>query len=394
MDGLPGFGMEVVRLREALAAEGLHGALLSEPGSICFATGFAVPLPIGAGNAFAGGPVLAAIGADASGLLVSGSEAGAARIDGRVDVLTVYSAFDHLTSLNARSEYLSGFDKLLQSVLPRHAPVVLGFEPRSLPALTMAHVAERYPQVALRDASAAIARARMVKSPREIALLRRAARAADAGQQALMREARGDVSELSLWNALCAAIEAEAGGAVPITGELVAGTRTAVVEYPGGPRARNVEHGDTIICDISPWVNGYYADCCNTLVVGDPTADQLRYFTAARDACEAAMLALRPGNRALDAYEAARASLARHGLPVAHYAGHGIGACVNELPRLVPHDHTPIEPGMVFAVEPGAYAGQGGSTGARTEKMVLVTADGPEILSKFAWGLGQEGVDA
>jgi Xaa-Pro aminopeptidase len=42
---------------------------------------------------------------------------------------------------------------------------------------------------------------------------------------------------------------------------------------------------------------------------------------------------------------------------------------------------------MVFAVEPGAYAGPGGSFGARSEKMVLVTESGPEILSQFIWGI-------
>jgi Xaa-Pro aminopeptidase len=53
----------------------------------------------------------------------------------------------------------------------------------------------------------------------------------------------------------------------------------------------------------------------------------------------------------------------------------------------VPYDDTPIQPGMVFAVEPGVYEGPGGSFGARSEKMVLVTEHGPEILSRFEWGI-------
>jgi aminopeptidase len=61
---------------------------------------------------------------------------------------------------------------------------------------------------------------------------------------------------------------------------------------------------------------------------------------------------------------------------------------VNELPRLVPYDLTVIEAGMVFSVEPGVYQGPAGDFGARSEKMVLVTASGPEILSQFAWGIG------
>ena len=54
--------------------------------------------------------------------------------------------------------------------------------------------------------------------------------------------------------------------------------------------------------------------------------------------------------------------------------------------RLVDLSH-PIEAGMVFAVEPGVYEGPGGSFGARSEKMVLVTEQGPEILSQFEWGI-------
>jgi Xaa-Pro aminopeptidase len=41
---------------------------------------------------------------------------------------------------------------------------------------------------------------------------------------------------------------------------------------------------------------------------------------------------------------------------------------------------------MVFAVEPGSYDPPGG-VGARSEKVVLVTADGLEVVSGFAWPL-------
>ena len=99
------------------------------------------------------------------------------------------------------------------------------------------------------------------------------------------------------------------------------------------------------------------------------------------------MATLRPGKLASEAWTAAETAFQKHGLPTAHYAGHQIGVVVNELPRLVAYDHTPIEAGMVFSVEPGAYEGAGGSFGARSEKMVLVTSSGPEILSKFEWGI-------
>ena len=84
--------------------------------------------------------------------------------------------------------------------------------------------------------------------------------------------------------------------------------------------------------------------------------------------------------------EAARAAFApTASSPALH--GHQIGVTVNEDPRLVPYDHTPIEPGMVFSVEPGVYGGELG-TGARCERVVIVREDGPEILSRVSLGDG------
>jgi Xaa-Pro aminopeptidase len=95
---------------------------------------------------------------------------------------------------------------------------------------------------------------------------------------------------------------------------------------------------------------------------------------------------LRPGRPCSDVWKAVRDTLGRFGIPIAHCAGHEIGVAVNERPRCLPYDATPIEPDMVFAVEAGAYAGPGGAVGARSERMALVTAGGPEILSAFSWG--------
>ena len=378
---------ELTRLHQAMAGERLSALLLSEPGSICYVSGYAPPLPIGAGAAFAGGPNLAVVGTAGSALLVSGAEAGQTRRELRGSELIVYPSFGHFEPLDGRAEFLGALEGMLRQVLPAHVDARLAIEPRSLPAIVLWLLAERFPRVALVDATAAIAAARMIKTAREIALLRAAAAAADAAQETLRGAARPGTTELALWRALCGSLEAAAGAPVAISGELISGPRTTAVDYPGGPRDRTLEPGDTIICDISPCIGGYYADCCNTLVVGEPSAEQRRYFEAAVDAWAAAVETLRPGNSACDAAIAAEAAFASHGLPMAHYTGHSIGASVNESPRLVHYDRTPLAAGMVFAVEPGAYAGAGGSTGARTEKMVLITDGGPEVLSRFRWGL-------
>ena len=160
-----------------------------------------------------------------------------------------------------------------------------------------------------------------------------------------------------------------------------------MVLYPNGPRNRVTETGDAALMDLSGRFDGYWFDCTNThIIAGKPTSEEKRYAKASQDACEAAMAALKPGARR-PMPRRGRSRVRQNGLPMAHYAGHQIGVSVNELPRLVPYDHSSIEAGMVFAVEPGAYQGEDGRFGARSEKMVLVTESGPEILSTFAWGI-------
>src|SRR4029077_6947460 len=126
--------------------------------------------------------------------------------------------------------------------------------------------------------------------------------------------------------------------------------------YPGGPLERVTEPGDAALMDISQRVDGYWSDCTNTHVIGGvaPSETQVKYARASQAAFEAAAGLLRPGKLASAVWSAANAAYEKHGMAMPHYMGHQIGATVNELPRLVPYDHTPIQANMVFAVEPGA----------------------------------------
>jgi Xaa-Pro dipeptidase len=134
-------------------------------------------------------------------------------------------------------------------------------------------------------------------------------------------------------------------------------------------------------------VGGYWGDSCNTVVFGQkPGVDQARYMRAAKECFETAIAAIRPGIRCSELSAGIQAVQARHGVTQTTYFGHQIGVTVNEHPKLIPTDTTLIEAGMVFCVEPGAYAGASGTTGARFEKTVLVTEKGPEILHTFPWG--------
>lgn len=383
---------ELARTQAALTAAGCDFALLSSLANVTYVSHVEVPVPIGAGAEFAYGQPLALCAARgaASCLIVPDGGAVAMAAQSALGDLLAYDTFDAFAAKDSRAAYLARVAEVLRQAGLAGTPATLGVEFRHLPYSVAALLAAEFPQLRLADAGPALEQARMIKTAREIGLLRRAAQVADIGHRALAELVReAGKNEFAIWSELTARMYRAAGHEIPVVGELVTGPRTTVVAYPAGPRNRVTEPGDGALMDISQRVEGYWSDCTNTHIVGEvaPTAEQLRYARASQAACEAAMAALRPGARASDAWHAAEAAFQHHGLTSAHYAGHQIGAAVNEPPRLVAYDHTPIEAGMVFAVEPGVYQGPGGSFGARSEKMVLVTAHGPEILSDFGWGI-------
>jgi len=383
----PSRGEELARARAELAKAGIEVAILSSLANVTYVSGIEVPVPVGAGAELTFAPWLAVISADRATLISANAGAPADRLAGAGFSSLGFDTFDGAKPTDPRASYLNALRTALAEVGPNAKTI--GVETRSLPYVIGQLLASDFPNARVVEAEPAIQAARRIKTTLEIALLRQASHLADVSHTTLAELCRNaGRTEFEMFAEISQRIFAAAGRDIPLSGELVTGPRTSTVLYPNGPRRRTTEPGDAALMDLSGRFDGYWFDCTSTHVIGGdkPTAAQIRYGSASRDACEAAMAALKPGARARDAAQAAIDAFAGYSLPNAHYAGHQIGVTVNELPRLVPFDETVIEVGMVFAVEPGAYEGQGGSFGARSEKMVLVTEQGPEVLSTFAWG--------
>jgi Xaa-Pro aminopeptidase len=152
------------------------------------------------------------------------------------------------------------------------------------------------------------------------------------------------------------------------------------------PGRRVLQPGDAVVLDFGGVYDGYCVDLTRTVELGRGVPEFRRIFDAVAEAQSAAIGRVRPGVLASEVDSAARETLARHGLREAfgHGTGHGLGLEVHEEPRIgrvaAGHADEPLEPGMVFTVEPGAYVE--GFAGARIEDDVLVTADGCEVLTR------------
>lgn len=382
--------LELDKARAELKAIGADFALLSSSENVTYVSHFEVPVDFGANATFAAAPPMALIGSHdstAALLLTNSYEGGAKRQNTGFDVRS-YEPVSWDAPVDNRLNYLNLLrDALQQASLS--GTVKLAIEERTLPASALRLLMNEFPQVQLIEAGAALSAARLIKTERELGLLRFAAAVNKAGHTELRRQTReAGKNEFAMWAAVINAMEQMTGHPLMVFGELVTGTRCKMVNYPGGPKDVITQPGDLALMDMSPRVNGYWSDTTNTMVCGgvEPTAKQKLYGVAAREAFHAAAEQLRPGRHARDAYHAAADTFQKHGLTIGHYAGHQIGAAVNENPRLVSYDDTPIQAGMVFSIEPGAYEGPNGEAGARMEKSVIVHDSGPEIICDFEWG--------
>jgi Xaa-Pro dipeptidase len=143
------------------------------------------------------------------------------------------------------------------------------------------------------------------------------------------------------------------------------------------------QEGDVLVTETSAPIWGYNAELERALVIGAPTDEMRRLFDHTVAAQDVAFGAIRPGATCADVDGAVMRYFEDNDLLRywRQHTGHGIGLRNHEAPFLDVGDHTKLEPGMVFTVEPGLYDPAIG--GFRHSDTVVVTEDGVEILTDY-----------
>ena len=287
----------------------------------------------------------------------------------------------------------ASYDEALLTCLAEIAAGTVGFEAGHLTVARhewlVRSAAARSLTVSFRSTERVVEQARAIKDDGEIATLREAARRMTPVARAAIEMVCPGISE----RAIAARIESalrEAGYERPAFETIVAsGPHAALPHYRAGQRM--LAAGDLVVLDFGGVLDGYCCDLTRTVAVAPPSADARRVYAAVRQAQRAAIDAVKPGVATSDVDGAARRVLESHGLGEAfgHGTGHGLGLDVHEEPRVTrPRADiaaVPLEPGMVFTIEPGAYLPGWG--GVRIEDDVLVTARGCEVLTSVPYAL-------
>lgn len=230
-----------------------------------------------------------------------------------------------------------------------------------------------------RDVSSCLQRARLVKSQEEIFALRASAEVARAAMEHAKRLISPGISEMDLVAELEYFMRKRGSEGVPFTMKALAGENAArTINLPGNYR---VQKGDMVLLDFGAVVCGYASDWTRTFAVEDCGEKQQELYQLVWKVERSCIERIRPGVTFQDLMDQAMETL--YGHPFAKwfnpYLGHSIGINSQEWPTIIPGAEEVLKENMVITIEPGIYIP--GLGGLRIEDMVLVTADGPEILT-------------
>jgi Xaa-Pro aminopeptidase len=249
---------------------------------------------------------------------------------------------------------------------------------------------------------------RLFKSADEIALMQQAADISVEAHRAAMRAAHAGVYEYQLQAELEYVFRKR--GAQPAYASIVgSGGNACVLHYRSN--ASKTRNGEMVLVDAGAEVHGYAADISRTFPVNGRFSPPQRALHDVVCAAQAAALAQAlPGRPYAAGHDAAVAVLAEGLLSLGllqgslasvlatgeykrfyrHKTGHWLGLDVHDVGEYrIDGQSRVLEPGMVFTIEPGLYIppddvsvpAQWRGIGIRIEDDVLITRDGPRVLT-------------
>ncbi|HPE37876.1 MAG TPA: type I methionyl aminopeptidase [Bacillota bacterium] len=162
-----------------------------------------------------------------------------------------------------------------------------------------------------------------------------------------------------------------------------------------------LKEGDIVTCDVCCSVNGFHADAARTFAVGNISPEARKLMDVTKESFFRGYAAVKEGNRIGDVSNAVQQYAESFGYGVIReLTGHGVGFALHEDPDVPNYGragHGPrIKEGMAFCIEPMISEGspaivlmeddwtvctRDGKNAAHYENTVIVTSNGPEIIT-------------
>ena len=298
-------------------------------------------------------------------------------------------------------------------------PDTVGLELDILPVKDFFRYRGLFPRVNFLDASKILREARKVKSSFEIGLMRTAG---DIGQE-VYQEAReilkAGMTEIEFGGLLEAVakrlghegllrvrsfnyeayswhvLSGLSGGIVSQSDSPMGGLGLSPA-FPVGASRKVMQAQEPILLDFGVCYHGYQVDQTRMYSIGEIPRKFVHAYNACKEIHDAVIEDVRPGADTEALFLKTLVLAEKLGLKDSYlgppglqtrFIGHGIGLELNELPFLAQGHSSPLEEGMVFALEPKMVFPGEGSVGL--ENTILVTGNGYEILTPIAMTIFQ-----
>ena len=146
------------------------------------------------------------------------------------------------------------------------------------------------------------------------------------------------------------------------------------------PTDRTIKEKDIITIDMGCKIKGYCSDMTRTIFLGEPTDEQKYVYDLVLKNQLKSLYEMKDGASIKDISKIVTSNFALEGYDLVHNLGHGVGLDIHEAPFIREANDSTLKENMVVTNEPGNYIP--GNFGVRIEDTVLITKDGPEVLTK------------
>lgn len=248
-------------------------------------------------------------------------------------------------------------------------------------------VLDHYPYLEVRNTFEDLAHMRQVKEKEEIALHRRACEITTEGVNHMLRHLKPGMYEHQA-EAYFDFVLKSRNARHAFSTIAASGKNACVLHYVANDR--EMQDGDMILFDLGAEWGGYASDVSRTFPVNGRFSEQQKaLYQVVLKGLEAAIEKAKPGqpknelqeiSKAVMAEELIRLGMIRKPEEISKYYFHSSGHYIGLYTHDVGDDNAPLEPDMMFTLEPGLYFEELG-IGIRIEDTLLVTEEGCEVLT-------------
>jgi Xaa-Pro dipeptidase len=239
-----------------------------------------------------------------------------------------------------------------------------------------------FPDVRFVSAEDQMHQLRMIKDPKEIHIMREAARLADYGVEVGISALIEGITEMEVVAIIEKELKQKGIQGMAFSTMVLFGEKAGLPH--GTPGNRRLQEGDLVLFDLGVVLDGYCSDITRTVSFRSVGEREREIYETVHRAQLNALNACKPGTVIGEVDRAARDVIeqAGYGAHFPHRLGHGLGIEVHEYPSLTDTNTQTLQPGMAFTVEPGIYVE--GIGGVRIEDDVIITEEGCDILTRFS----------